>query len=177
MGSRTFAERCRLLLLLTAQMLPVLACAAPPYTFAKPDFLGPPLESKTLMGATYTYLPSTTAAAQLLMITMMPGADIRQRFGELSNVQCINLFLAELKTTHERFFVVAQKRPVRVGVQEFVQFRWTGDKNGKALTGILSCGILGDAYVVVHFADELSQATHSFPSIRQSLKSLVLGGG
>ena len=147
--------------------------AAPSYRFEKPEFLGEPEVAKTLMGATYAYMPESLSSAQRLMITTMPAEEVRRQLGPLSAVQCVNLFLKELRTEHERFFVVSQKRPLTVGAHEFVQFRWTGDKADKTLTGVLSCGDIDGVYYVVHFVDELLDATHSFPKIRASLKTLA----
>ena len=149
------------------------AFAAPPYRFEKPEFLAEPEVAKTLMGATYAYMPQSISSARRLMITTMPAEEVRRQLGSLSAVQCVNLFLKELRAEHERFFVVSQKRPLTVGAREFVQFRWTGDKADKTLTGVLSCGTIDGVYYVVHFVDELLDATQSFPKIRASLKTLA----
>ena len=70
-------------------------------------------------------------------------------------------------------FVVTTARPLAVGLAEFLRFRWTGDKSGKAMTGVLSCGELNGYYYVVHFVDELRAATRTFPAVRTSLKTLA----
>ncbi len=147
--------------------------AAPSYTFEKPAFLGEPQVVRSLLGATYAYMPPSSDLARRLMITTMPVSEIRQQLGTLTEVQCANLFLDELRLSHERFFVTSMARPLTVGSREFIQFRWTGDKHRKTLTGVLSCGRIKGNYYVIHFVDELSAATHSFPSIRSSLKTLT----
>ena len=78
--------------------------------------------------------------------------------------------------SHEGFFVVTMARPLAVGPAEFLRFRWIGDKSGKAMTGVLSCGDLNGYYYVLHFVDELRAATRSFPAIRASLKTLAPRG-
>ena len=170
--ARPFVRPQAMVVLLTLLQV-AAALAAPPYRFEKPEFLAEPEVAKTLMGATYAYMPQSISAAQRLMITTMPAEEVRRQLGSLSAVQCVNLFLKELRTEHERFFVVSQKRPLTVGAHEFVQFRWSGDKADKTLTGVLSCGDIDGVYYVVHFVDELLDATHSFPKIRASLKTLA----
>ena len=146
--------------------------AAAPFTMPQPAFMSGPTVEKTLMGTTYAYAAESAGAELRLMITTMRAAEIRTRFGNMTDVQCINLFMDELKKSHERFFVVAMNRPLAVGPAEFLRFRWTGYKARKAITGVLSCGELAGDYYVVHFVDELKAATGSFPAIRASLKNL-----
>jgi len=146
---------------------------APPFTFDKPAFMSGPQVSNSLMGSTYAYTARASGKATRLLITIMRIDEVRARFAELSDLQCINLFLEEIRTAHEGFFVVTMARPLAVGLAEFLRFRWTGDKSGKAMTGVLSCGELNGYYYVVHFVDELRAATRSFPAIRTSLKTLA----
>jgi len=144
----------------------------PPYNFERPIFLVGPEISNSLMGSTYAYTARNSNKDIRLLITVMNVTEIRERFSELSNVQCINLFLEELKKVHEQFFSVNMTRPLSVGSAEFLRFRWTGEKSDKTMIGVLSCGRLKDNYYVIHFTDALKSATHSFPAIRTSLKTL-----
>ena len=149
---------------------------APPFTFDKPVFMSGPQVSKSLMGSTYAYTARASGGATRLLITIMRVDEVRARFAELSDIQCINLFLEEIRAAHQSFFVVTMARPLAVGPAEFLRFRWIGDKSGKAMTGVLSCGDLNGYYYVVHFVDELRAATRSFPAIRASLKTLAPRG-
>lgn len=158
-------------------MLSLGAADPAPYTFEHPPFLNDPVESKSLFGSTYAYTSRETTKLARLLITLMPAGEIRARFSALSDTECINLFLEQIRNEHEGFFVVSMARPMRVGTQEFLRFRWTGEKSDKTMTGVLGCGQLGGFYVVVHFSDELRSATRSFPAIRSSLRSLTPGGG
>ena len=144
----------------------------PPFTFDKPAFLTGPDISNSLMGSTYAYTARASAKHMQLLITIMRADDVREQFAELSDLQCINLFLDEIRHSHKRFFVVNMARPLAVGSAEFLRFRWTGDKSKKTMTGVLSCGQLRGYYYVIHFVDELKSATRSFPVIRASLKTL-----
>lgn len=146
----------------------------PPFTFDKPAFLAGPDISNPLTGATYAYTARASAKHMQLLITVMPADEVREHLGAMSDIQCINLFLDEIKHSHQRFFVVNMAQPLIVGPAEFLRFRWTGDKSKKTMTGVLSCGTLDGFYYVIHFVDELKSATHSFPAIRTSLKSLTL---
>ena len=148
----------------------------PPFTFDKPTFMSAAQVSKSLMGSTYAYTARASGRATRLLITIMRVDEVRARFAEMSDVQCINLFLEEIGSAHEGFFVVTMARPLAVGSVEFLRFRWTGEKSGKAMTGVLSCGELQGYYYVVHFVDELRAATRSFPAIRASLKTLAPRG-
>ena len=142
------------------------------FTFEKPAFMTGPDISKSLMGSTYAYTARNPAKNMQLLITTMRVEDVREQFAELSDLQCINLFLDEVKISHERFFVVNMARPLAVESVEFLRFRWTGDKSRKTMTGVLSCGVMDGYYYVIHFVDELKSATLSFPAIRASLKTL-----
>ncbi len=165
-------------LLRVAALLGTLANAAlaaaptPPFELVPPVTLRGPHIATSLMGTTYTYLPPGFKTATRLMITTMPAAAIRQRLGELSDVQCIQLFLAELRATHERFFVVAMREPLALGPVALTRYRWNGDSAGRAMTGVLACGRVGSDYYVIHFADTLATAMRTFPAIRASLKTM-----
>jgi hypothetical protein len=149
---------------------------APPFTFDKPVFMAGPEVSKSLMGSTYAYTARASGRDTRLLITLMRVDEVRARFAEMSDIECINLFLEEIRTSHQRFFVVNVARPLGVGPAEFPRFRWTGDRSDKTMTGVLSCGHLDGHYYVVHFVDELRAATRSFPAIRASLKTLLPRG-
>lgn len=144
----------------------------PPYDFERPIFLTSPEISNSLMGSTYAYSARNVNKDIRLLITVMNVTEVHERFSELSNVQCINLFLEELRRIHERFFSTSMTRPLMVGTKEFLRFGWTGEKSTKTMTGVLSCGQFKDNYYVIHFSDALNSATHSFPAIRTSLKTL-----
>lgn len=149
------------------------AATSAPFALEPPAFLRGPQVATSLMGATYTYLPLRFDADTRLMITTMPSAEIRRRFGTLTELQCIQLFLGELRATHERFFVVAMNEPLTLGPITVPRFRWNGVHAGRPMTGVLSCGELADRYYVVHFVDALANAVQTFPAIRTSLKTLV----
>lgn len=171
---KRWAARARRVLLATAVAVPCSAgvAADPPYRLDIPDLFGGPTASVTLMGTTYAYTPDA-AAPRRLTITTMPAIEIRQKLGALTEVQCANLFVGELRASHDDFFAAIMTRPLQVGAREFTQFRWTGEKAGTTLTGVLSCGIIGDTYYVIDFVDALLKATGSFPRIRSSLKTLT----
>ena len=105
-----------------------------PFAFDAPEAFDVPQVSRALMGSTFAYL--TPGGPLRLTITVMPAAEIDARVGRLSPVQCINLFLEQLQTTHAQFFVAAQTRPLTVGHTEFPQFRWSGKRDGRMLTGV-----------------------------------------
>jgi hypothetical protein len=99
---------------------------------------------------------------------------VRARLGALSDVQCMQLFLREIEQSHRDFFAIASQRPLALGGAEFARLRWTGEKGGKTLTGMLSCGELAGHYYVVHLVDELRSATRSFPGVQASLRQLEI---
>jgi len=148
------------------------AAATAPFTFAAPDFLAGTDVTRSLMGDTHAWVARDSTRHTRLMLTTMRAADIRARFGSLTDLQCVSLFLDELRATHQDFFVIAMNHPLRLGPAEFIHFRWTGDTPRATLTGVLSCGELAGYYYVVHFVDELKAATRSFPAIRAALKAL-----
>jgi hypothetical protein len=160
-----------LLFALSAMMLTVSAAPAP-FRLEPPPFLTGPQVSKSLMGTTYAYTSATGRGSTRLMITTMPAKEIRTRFGALTDLQCLNMFLGELRSTHERFFVVAMNQPLTVGPAQLLRFRWNGMKSSVLMTGVLSCGELNGYYYVVHFVDEVGSAVRSFPAIRSSLRTL-----
>ena len=144
-----------------------------PFSFSPPDALGEALVSRALMGTTYAYLPAERSAPLRLTITAMPAREIATRVGNLTDVQCINLFLDELAEAHESFFVAAQMRPLAVGSHAFTQFRWTGRRDGHNLTGILSCRRIGEFYFAIDFVDAVPDAMRSFPAIRAGLREFA----
>ncbi len=146
--------------------------AAPPFTLTPPPGLEGPATEHAALGATYAWHAEPASGALMLTITTLSAGEISAQVGALTEVQCINLFLAPLRERHERFFVVAMARPLQIAGTEFPQFRWSGDRGGRTLTGILSCGRIGADWYVVHFADELLSAARAFPAIRASLRSL-----
>jgi len=88
----------------------------------------------------------------------------------LTSDQCTDLFVDALRATHARFFVSVQTRLLTLGTVPTAQRRWTGEKAGTALTGIVACAEFDGYYYAIDFVDELRAATHSFPSIRDSLR-------
>lgn len=153
-------------------MTAVYAEEPPPFTFEAPAFLSGPEVSSTLSGSTYAYTARDRKKLTQLLLTTIPTQAIRARYGDLSDVQCIHAFLDEIEVAHDRFFVVAATRPLQIGDTEFIRFRWTGDKAGVTMTGVLSCGQLDGYYYVIHFVDRLQAATGSFPRIRARLQLL-----
>jgi hypothetical protein len=146
--------------------------AVTPFTFTAPDFLASTHVTRSLMGDTHAWLARDSKRHTRLLLTTMRVADIRARFGSLTDLQCVNLFLDELRATYQDFFVIAMNHPLRLGPTEFIHLRWTGDTPRATLTGVLSCGELAGYYYVVHFVDELKAATRSFPAIRAALRAL-----
>lgn len=144
----------------------------PPFTFLLPPGLALTDFTPSINGSTYTYTSTNQNDLLRLMITVMPRQAIDQRFGALSEVQCINLFVTELRTNHDDFFAVNQSRPLTLAGREFPQFRWSGKNAGVRWTGILSCGTVSDWYLVVHFVDETLRAARTFPPVRTSLRDL-----
>ena len=160
------------LLLLASAALSAAAGIDAPFTLTPPANLQAAPVARAASGNTYAYLPADLKQAQRLMITAMPAGEIRHRLGPLSDAQCIRLFLDELRRDHQRFFAVDMGSPLAVGAANFRRVRWTGDKGGRALTGVLSCGELAGYYYVVHYTDTIDRATNSFPAIRASLQTL-----
>ncbi|MEQ8230186.1 MAG: hypothetical protein RLW61_17940 [Gammaproteobacteria bacterium] len=142
-----------------------------PFNFVPPPPLAAAGVQRALLGNTHTY--RAAGVLPRLTITTMPVREIDGRFGALSGRSCIEPFLAELAQAHGRFFVAGQARPLAVGGHQLRQFRWSGEKDGRVLTGVLSCGRLGRYYYVFDFVDELIAATTSFPRIRASLRALA----
>ena len=144
-----------------------------PFTLTPPADLQAAPVARAASGNTYAYLPVDLKQPLRLMITAMPAGEIRHRLGPLRDTQCIRLFLDELRRDHHAFFAVDMSSPLAVGAASFRRVRWTGDKGGRALTGVLSCGELAGNYYVVHYTDSIERATNSFPAIRASLQSLT----
>lgn len=145
---------------------------AAPFELTPPANLHPAPVARAASGNTYAYLPSDLSAPLRFMITTMPAGEIRARLGPLSDVQCIHLFLDELRRDHRHFFAVDMPSPLTVGPAALRRVRWTGDKGGRSLTGVLSCGELDGYYYVVNFVDDIKHATSSFATIRASLQAL-----
>ncbi len=165
------ARRGLLLALLTTSALAVSGVDAP-FTLTSPSALHAAPVARAASGNTYAYLPADLTQPLRLMITAMPADEIRHRLGALSDAQCIRLFLNDLRKDHQHFFAIDMATPLAIGAASFRRVRWTGDKGGHSLAGVLSCGELAGYYYVVHYSDAIERATSSFPAIRASLKSL-----
>ncbi|MEX2481921.1 MAG: hypothetical protein WD928_13780 [Gammaproteobacteria bacterium] len=155
---------------LAAGLLHSVARAAAPFSFTAPATFRAPLISHARMGTTYAYLPDDSAETLRLTITAMPASEVRAHLGRLSSAECTALFVDALRDAHQQFFVAAQERSLSLGAHALVQRRWTGEKDGKAVTGIVACAEIDGYYYAVDFIDELHDALHSFPSIRTSLR-------
>jgi hypothetical protein len=168
------AERARCLVGLWLSLLVATAHAADdaPFTLTPPPGLRAAPVARAASGNTYAWLPANLKQPLRLMITTMPSGEIRHRLGALSDSQCIRLFLDEIRREHQQFFAVDMGTPLAVGASELRRVRWTGNRNGRTLTGVLSCGEMHGYYYVVHYTDAIEHATESFPAIRASLKSL-----
>ena len=145
---------------------------AAPFKLTPPASLRAAPVARAASGNTYAYLPTDLREPVRFMITTMPASEIRARLGALSEAQCVHLFLDELRKDHRHFFAIDMASPLAVGPAAFQRVRWTGDKGGRSLTGVLSCGELDGYYYVVHYLDAIDAAIRSFPAIRASLKAL-----
>ena len=163
-----------LVALLTASISAYAATTAlpAPFELTPPSGLRAAPVARSASGNTYAYLPADLSRPLRLMVTAMPAGEIRARLGALSEAQCIRLFLDELRKDHRHFFAIDMASPLEIGPAAFQRVRWTGDKGGRTLTGVLSCGELNGHYYVVNYVDALAGATASFPAIRASLKAL-----
>lgn len=156
-----------------ASLLGVCVCSAEltaPFTYDAPEFFREPLISRARMSTTYSYLAQDGKSPLRLTITAMPTREVRDGFGALTPGQCTDLFVDALRATHARFFVSAQTRLLTLGTSPLTQRRWTGEKAGTALTGIVACTEINGHYYAIDFVDELRAAARSFPSIRESLR-------
>ena len=143
-----------------------------PFELTAPHELRAAPVARAASGNTYAYLPADLRQPLRFMITTMPAGEIRARLGALSDAQCIHLFLDELRKDHQHFFALDMSSPLEMGPAAFQRVRWTGDKDGRSLTGVLSCGEINGYYYVVNYVDAIASATVSFPAIRASLKAL-----
>lgn len=170
------AERTRRFLGLVFSMLVAPAHGADlgdaPFSLTPPASLHAAPVARAASGNTYAWLPADLKQPLRLMLTVMPAAEIRHRLGALSDSQCVRLFLDEVRREHQHFFAIDMASPLVLGAAELRRVRWTGSRNGHALTGVLACGEVRGYYYVVHYTDAIEQATVSFPAIRASLKSL-----
>ena len=171
------AVTCRAPLVLALLSISMGTLAAPvsldaPFQITPPARLRAAPVARAASGNTYAYLPADLSQPLRFMITAMPAGEIRARLGALSEAQCIHLFLDELRKDHQHFFAVDMASPLEIGPAVFQRVRWTGDKGGRSLTGVLSCGELNGYYYVVNYVDAIANATGSFPAVRASLKAL-----
>ena len=165
---RSAARRVAWASLLAAQVC--WAEVTAPFTYSAPEFFREPLISRARMSTTYSYLAEDGKSPLRLTITAMPTREVRDGFGALTPDQCTGLFVDALRATHARFFVAAQTRQLTLGTSSITQRRWTGEKAGTPLTGIVACAEIDGHYYAIDFVDELRAATRSFPSIRESLR-------
>lgn len=160
------------ILLFVCSAMAAAAGDGSPFTLSAPAELHAAPVARAASGNTYAWLPANLKDPLRLMITTMPAGEIRHRLGALSDSQCIRLFLDEIRREHQQFFAVDMDTPLALGPTELRRVRWTGHRNGRDLTGVLSCGELHGFYYVVHYTDAIEHATRSFPAIRASLKAM-----
>ena len=142
------------------------------YNYSPPEFLNQESVASALMGETWTWKSARKNVGARLLITNMLVADVHARIGPLTDIQCVNLFLEELRNSHRNFFVATMTRPLVIGQSEHPRFRWSGENAGRSMTGVLSCGRMKNNYFVIHFSDDVRRATQTFPAIRHSLKTI-----
>jgi len=160
-------------LLLAALAAPVAAATeTAPFAFEPPSFLRAPTVTRSLLGATYSYLAQQPADPVRLLITAIPTSTLAAEVGPLSAESCTELFSREVAQGQAGYFGLPMATPLMVGDAAFARRRWTGRQRGATLTGVLACGTLGRLTLVVHFVDGLSQATTRFPAIRAALRAL-----
>lgn len=168
MPART--ERGLTLACLLVMFAPGLAPAEEaPFSLAPPPGLRAAPVARAASGNTYTWLPADLSEPTRLMLTIMPASEVRARLGEFRPAQCLRLFLDELRHDHAHFFAVEQPTPLALGAARLARVRWTGDKAGRELTGVLACGALDENFYVVHYVDTLARAPRSFVEIRAAL--------
>lgn len=159
---------------LLVMLTPAVASAAePPFSLEPPPGLHAAPVSRAATGNTYTWLPTDLAQPTRLMLTLMPASEVRARLGEFRPAQCLRLFLDELRHDHAHFFAVEQATPLALGAERLARVRWTGERNGRTLTGVLACGAGQEHYYVVHYVDGLARASRSFVDIRAALASFT----
>ncbi|MEM7543426.1 MAG: hypothetical protein AAF384_17845 [Pseudomonadota bacterium] len=163
--------RILLLLLVLAESASAAPDDLPDFKFSAPQFFSVPVAARSFLGTTYAY---TSARETRLFLSVIPIVDVEREFGRISELDCVSLFLNEVASSHKGFFSNLQRRPLPVGDAKFVQFRWSGESGGIEKTGVLSCGVSGGWYLVVHFLDEIKSATNTFPLIRSALRTLSL---
>lgn len=167
-------ERGLLLACLLVTLAPGVASAEePPFSLEPPPGLQAAPVARAATGNTYTWLPADLSQPTRLMLTIMPASEVRARLGEFHPAQCLRLFLDELRHDHAHFFAVEQSTPLELGAARLARVRWTGDRNGRTLTGVLACGTERDHYYVVHYVDALARAPRSFVEIRTALASFT----
>jgi len=164
-----------------ALLAAVLACALAsaqaergrraPFEFDAPGELREAAVSHARLGTTYAYHARDRARPLRLTITALPASEIRAELGSLSDGRCADLFVAALAEDHERFFVLTQERPLRLGESALLQRRWTGVRDGVELTGVVGCARIGRYYFAIDFVDEVRAASQSFPPIRARLRA------
>lgn len=151
----------------------VVPAEEPPFSLDPPPGLRAAPVARAASGNTYTWLPADLSQPTRLMLTIMPASEVRARLGEFRPAQCLRLFLDELRHDHAHFFAVEQSAPLTLGEARLARVRWTGDRHGRELTGVLACGAEQDHYYVVHYVDALARAPRSFVEIRAALASFT----
>ena len=143
--------------------------------YEAPDFLDGPVVANSMLGTTYAYRARDIYDPTTLQITVVKLPKAALSAGEFSTDHCIQLFLTEVARDQSGFFAVPVETALEAGSLQLQQVRWTRKDSALAMTGVTSCGLEQDRYVSINFQDSLTQATHTFPAIRHSLKSLNIG--
>ena len=144
-----------------------------PFSLILPPGYKPPIETTSVSGSTYTYLPTEEEKQTRLTVTVLQKDAVQQQTGTLDSSQCARIFLDEIHTAHQRFFVTVMVRPISVGQTSSPQFRWSGEKNEVPLTGVLTCVLLEEAYLIFNLTDHIEAASKNFPALRQSIRNIT----
>jgi len=140
--------------------------------FDAPKFLVGPTVSSSLLGTTFTYRTPDSHDPTTLQITVVSLPKAALIAGEFSADHCVQLFLTEVARDHPGFFAVPMERALDAGTLRLHQVRWTYKDRPTRMTGVTSCGLNMGRYISINFQGSLTRATHTFPAIRQSLKSI-----
>ena len=143
--------------------------AGEPFGFNPPAFLTGPTVSRSATGNTYYFSGTEKHPLARLQITQV---EIPDSLVEDDTSLCATAFIFEIRKQAPDIFWQKNSTHLEAGEHALDLWRWNGSISSNLMTGIVSCGIIGERFLAITFQDAIRQAPDSFPVLRELLKKL-----
>ena len=158
----------RIAALLTVWVCMTGARAEPLLDFAPPEFLAGPALTAAASGTTYSFTglhPHAHASLRITWVELPPDVP------SPDDSTCGKAFLEEIRRQVPDAFWQSSGL-LEVGELRLHAWRWAGDLESRARTGIVGCAAGPKRVFSIAMEDSLDASRESFPAMRAALRTL-----